>query len=452
MILSRKQIQQVIPLLFLWNICHVHAFSIKPTGRSTTFRKASTDSDNGEWSITDDWSSLSSDTVENRNIDSSKLFNQDFALYAASEMEKRQTPIPPSGEDVWISDVIDEIHNSFSTLPLYDTGFDEQKVDNTTASSMDQEIAMLVRCNEYPEGLLIYEGRALPPLTERERNDPFQLVSLRDESTSFQMTEFLKHSVAMMFQKHALPDPRDGIPSLDRKGVARWMTTCLKTEEKKPTSAHEKRVLQTISNFGRYGSGRLIQADLEDLYLSTIVGDPQKVDTGRVSPMRHLELRKPFLDAVWRDIRNHGILSPVEAERQKLINEIQPSETTNDHHQVSSTTLMDECEIVDWDFSEQRLSEEKHSDKRQARGSKSSHKGVELASDRKTPLFMRDGKFGKCFNLPLRESLKQRLRLTTMFCFFLQSSLMKNRVLGVCVSLQRRITIIYNFQYPFLTI
>ena len=230
------------------------------------------------------------------------------------------------------------------------------------------------------------------------------------------------------------------------------MTTCLKTEEKKPTSAHEKRVLQTISNFGRYGSGRLIQADLEDLYLSTIVGDPQKVDTGRVSPMRHLELRKPFLDAVWRDIRNHGILSPVEAERQKLINEIQPSETTNDHHQVSSTTLMDECEIVDWDFSEQRLSEEKHSDKRQARGSKSSHKGVELASDRKTPLFMRDGKFGKCFNLPLRESLKQRLRLTTMFCFFLQSSLMKNRVLGVCVSLQRRITIIYNFQYPFLTI
>ena len=224
-----------------------------------------------EWSVTDDWSSLSSvvGTVENSNIDSSKLFNQDFVTYAAREMERQYEQqqmmmmiptYPPSKEDTWISDAIDEIHNSFSTLPLYDTGFEEYTVqqdddgnnnNNNFASTMDQEIAMLVRCNEHPEELLIYEGRALAPLTDKESNDPFQLVEQHQQQQQatttttnyFRMTPFLKESVSKMFHTHAIPDPRDGVLSLDRKGVARWMTKCLQSEEKTPVSAHEKRCL-----------------------------------------------------------------------------------------------------------------------------------------------------------------------------------------------------------------
>ena len=131
-----------------------------------------------------------------------------------------------------------------------------------------------------------------------------------------------------------------------------------------------------------------------------------------MSSLRHLELRKPFLDAVWRDIRSHGILSPVEEERELLVKEIKKTSeenATNNHqyHQgpttpnddITATTIMDECEILDWDFNDQRLTEEGHADKRQARRSKSSHKGVELASDKKTPLWMRDGKFGTSHSL-----------------------------------------------------
>ena len=228
---------------------------------------------------------------------------------------------------------------------------------------MDQEIAMLVRCNEHPEELLIYEGRALAPLTDKESNDPFQLVEQQqqqatttttnpttnyfrqleqqpakddDETTAatktnpttnyFRMTPFLKESVSIMFHKHAISDPSDGVLSLDRKGVAKWMTKCLKSEEKIPVSAHDNRVLETISKFGKYGSGRLLQADFEQLYYTTIVGDTTKVNSGQVSPSRHFELRKPFLDAVWRDIRSHGILSPIEKERELLVMKIQASE------------------------------------------------------------------------------------------------------------------------------
>jgi hypothetical protein len=59
--------------------------------------------------------------------------------------------------------------------------------------------------------------------------------------------------------------------------------------------------------------------------------------------------------------------------------------------------LMDECEILDWDHRFQKPKElsQSGSSRREASGNRSSHKQVEMASDNKTPLYVRDGQFGK---------------------------------------------------------
>eukprot|EP00980_Cylindrotheca_fusiformis_P003773 scaffold834_cov123-Cylindrotheca_fusiformis.AAC.20 len=360
------------------------------------------------WSVADDWSSLSSEDVENASVDSSKLFNKDPSIQAAREMELANPVLvvePPSEEDIWLVDAIDEIHNAFSTLDenMYDTSYDEdgflssQNMDD----AMDQEIAMLVRCNEQPEDLLITEGRAIAPLTEVDKNDPFQLVQFT-EKDGFQPTDFLKQAVATVFQDHCSPHPLDGVLSLDRKGVAKWMTKSLKSENEGLVSAHDSRVLQTLSEFGKYGSGRLEKADFEKLYLSTIIGDPSQVNksTG-VSPTRHLELRKPFVDVVWRDIRNHGMLSPAEEQREKLVREIRSKheeQSASKTSRMDENTLVDECEILDFNW-DAKLSSDAHAEKKQASKSWSSHKVVDLASDQKTPLLVKDGDFAN--GLPL---------------------------------------------------
>jgi hypothetical protein len=106
-----------------------------------------------------------------------------------------------------------------------------------------------------------------------------------------------------------------------------------------------------------------------------------------------LNLRLPFIDAVWRDIRNHSILSPVEAERKALVKEIQ-SQNGPIVAKGHGNTIMDECEILDWDFSADSPLHN-HQDKQEASRSKSSHKTVDFASDKKTPLYVKDGKFSK---------------------------------------------------------
>ena len=60
-------------------------------------------------------------------------------------------------------------------------------------------------------------------------------------------------------------------------------------------------------------------------------------------------------------------------------------------HNGETTTIMDECEILDWDY--QPATNEP--DKLQASGERSSHKSVEMTPNTKTPLYLRDGEFGK---------------------------------------------------------
>jgi hypothetical protein len=124
------------------------------------------------WSIADDWTSLS-DTSS--SVDSSVVFDGKWTAKVAKEMAAASPKLNPmSREDIWIRDILDEIHNAFSTLendpPLYDTSLDELSVDSVL-NDMSNEIAMLIRCNEEPELMLISEGRALPPLTKAEKDD-----------------------------------------------------------------------------------------------------------------------------------------------------------------------------------------------------------------------------------------------------------------------------------------
>ncbi|CAJ1946446.1 unnamed protein product [Cylindrotheca closterium] len=348
------------------------------------------------WSIADDWDSLSSSSQENSNFDSATIFNQHPADHAAKEFEAREDNgvKEASGEDPWLTDVIEEIYHPLPTVQdnLYDTGFEEEDFGSAASSDevMDQEIAMLVRCNEQPGDLLINEGRAIAPLTEEEKNDPFQLVQF-SEQHKFQPTEFLRRTISNMFDQHATPDEQDGVPCMDRKGIAKWMTQSLSSDKNEGVvSAHDKRVVISLSQFSRYGSGRLEKEDFHKLYLSAILGDASKVD-GVDSSKRYLQFRKSNIDAVWRDIRNHGILSPLEQERKLLTEQLQAKNPRN-AATVNGESVMDECEILDFNWGATRNEESKW-DKSHARGDFSSHEGVEFARDKKTPLRIKDGEF-----------------------------------------------------------
>ena len=345
------------------------------------------------WTDADDWSKLSS---ANHLLDGSDIYDQDLVGNAARQLEMTVQGGAVSPDDEWISSMVDQIHDEFVSLdddtPLYDTSFDEPQM-NEQFGDMSNEIAMLIRCNERPQDLLISEGRALPPLSEDEKKNVYQLVSIAGESV--QATNFLKESVSIIFRHHAMKDDDDAL-YLDRNGVAKWMSQALKTEETR-VSAHDARVLRTISDFSSYGSGRLVESNFQDLYLTAVVG-PNKQNR-KTSWKRHLQLRQPHVDAVWRDLRNHGIISPIERERNVLVEKLNVSSSTV--MVPTADTIMDECEILDWDYSERKKVGTNPGDRKTASGTMSSHKILEMVpTTNKTPLWMRDGEFSKCSRLP----------------------------------------------------
>ena len=262
--------------------------------------KSSDDIGDDAWSDSNDWVSTVYSETSSPIDDTISVFEQEDTAEIVDEK------VQISEEDVWVQDIVDEIHNAYSTLsdqPLYDTSFDEPSVDNSIEASidsvMDDEIAMLVRCNEQPDSLLIEEGRALLPLTEEEKNDVSQLVVLTKDTC--EATAFFKDAISKMFREHAAPSHVDGVLSMDRACIASWMTKSLRKEGEGKVGPHDKRVLKTLSDFSAYGSGRILEENLQNLYLDCIVGDISNLST--VAPKRHLQLRSPFRDYVWRDIR-----------------------------------------------------------------------------------------------------------------------------------------------------
>jgi len=351
---------------------------------------STTDYDNN---INNGYSSISSDWASSVHSETDDVIGPSVGFEETSNRATNEEKDRMSEEDIWIDNVVDEIYNAYSTLddqPLYDTSFDEPIVDRSVADSinndMDDEIAMLVRCNERPDSLLIEEGRAFPPLNKEEKNDVSQLVVWNEDT--FEATEFLKHAVSKMFREHAAPSVKDGILSMDRAHIASWMTKSLHEEEKGKVSQHDKRVLKTLSHFSEYGSGRIVEENFQNLYFRCIVDDTSKLSA--LSAKRHLQLRERFRDAVWRDIRAHGILSPTEEERLLRLEKLAiHSHSSTSSSEEAEQVLFDECEILDGDY---RAPEQKKVGQYEQRTS--SHKLVEMANDKNTPLRIRDGDFG----------------------------------------------------------
>ena len=213
------------------------------------------------------WSQFGNTNLEEGDEDATTMSQADADAEINVLIEQEDT--------IWVQDdvddMIDEIHNAFSTLDknMYDV------VDDTKASSsrrggtdsisantqliMDDEIAMLIRCNEQPDSLLIEEGRAIVPLTPAEQDDITQLVHWNEHTQCYEATEFLQQAVSTMFHTHATTHAarrsernksNGSIKGLcmDRVAIAAWMTKSLKhdaaLQEQQKVSQHDKRVAQ----------------------------------------------------------------------------------------------------------------------------------------------------------------------------------------------------------------
>jgi hypothetical protein len=258
----------------------------------------------------------------------------------------------------------------------------------TFMDDMGREIAMLVRCNKSPEDLLIQEGRALPPLTEEQRNDVTQLVTIvragkqtTTNTDGWHMTDFFQEAVAAMFDAHAVAVDDDNNNVLDAAGVATWMQQSLGAQEPGPIGRHNQRVCLTISTFSKYKTGYLDRDDFRRLYLAAVVGEGES----STPVWRQLQYRAFEITSVWRDLRNHGIVSPVETMRAELLEQIEAKYKTGPSS-FDGDTFMDECEILEDSIVDDLMG--------RAQRTRSSHEQVELSSDNMTPLFIRDGDFG----------------------------------------------------------
>jgi hypothetical protein len=370
------------------------------------------------WSVTDDWNDLSTENPMN-GIQSEDVYNQVLGDKAARAFESSSSSFggEEDGEfqqDPWLRQTFDRLFQDDVTISG-DSGSHDHVGDLAGAAvtagadahskaeideqqfleDMGEEISLLVRCNEDPTQLLIRSGKALPPLTRPERDELRQLIS----AETWEPTVFLTEAVAGMFNRYASKAPTTNkaaekeedtvdVTIMDRNGVAEWFSVC----SGKPVGPHDPRVQSILSRFGDYGRGALTLPNLLDLYVKAIIGDRDRHST----PWSSLQkLRGDGIAQVWRDVRRHGILGPVELERKLLALQLEDDLKKNSAGamggsmlQASAGMLLDECEIVDDELIASK------SLRKRASGPKSSHQLVELADDGKTPLWMQDGDFG----------------------------------------------------------
>lgn len=347
----------------------ISAHGFLPSFTSSRTRGQRTLEKKDSWGTGDDWSKLSRE--ENRPPE--VYMDQDFAQIAAYKMQDLswiQEEYSP--EESWMKDALDSVLND------EDSETDDIVVDHTEVDPQDflddmgREIALLVRCNQSPEEMLIAAGKALPPLSKEDKNEVLQLLEWKDNK--FQPTPFLKTSVRKLFNEHATMIESKKI--MNRKSVAAWMVKSLAGE---PCGPHDPRVSHVVSQFGDYGAGYLNQKNLMNLYMSTLVGSSKTPE--------QLRFRIKERDLVFRDLRNHGVLSPVEVERERLLQEIRKK--YDSYQSTSDETLMDECEVEYDEIS----SWKEDDDGAWKRTGKSSHQLIQLASDNSTPLHLKDGDY-----------------------------------------------------------
>lgn len=335
------------------------------------------------WSVEDDWAQLSD--TDNAGPNSGDIYNTDIVRKAANEIDVGQEVHQLSIEDALIADIVDTVHHNgwyFEPSPgeaaLYDTKT-EELTHMSFEDEMGKEIAMLVRCNQFPEEMLIGEGRLLAPLMEDQLNDLSQLVNVADDG-SYDQTTFFRKAVSVMFNEHAHQDNTAGILIMDAMGTAQWLAKSIGTAEPHPISPHDRRVATTISRFSNYGTGYLTEVNFQELYKASVIS---ALDGSSLKLKKEWNVKQPSIESIWRDIRNHNIRSPVEVERaarlMALRAEYGAATTFNTQESMNE---MDECEIFELDEVTKSLGE-----------LKSSHELIKLAKDGTTPLWMRDGEF-----------------------------------------------------------
>lgn len=415
-------------------------------------------SKNSVWGIGDDWQKLSDD---DSYVDSSSIFNVDTASKAANDLEQFMNSIGDKDEmqqqdDIFFSeyfhdyhdlnantadipDIADAADNAKASLEeedaftqsvidkiqtesldpdgpaLYDlhghNPFKQRSSTQDTSSTLsfssddlgqDQEIALLVRCNERPNSLLVDGGRALPTLSDEEKYDVYQLVckilksdslgqdSSDEQSFYFEPTDFFRESVTKIFNVHAKVIKVEGgrnIKVLGYAQIASWLSKSLGES----VGQHDKRISVVMSKYATYGSGILTEEQFMTLYLDAVMiglDDANKMKEVKTSNfMNKMKMKVSDVMSVWRDFKNHGILPPIVTVHEELQAKIDAEYGTYDFLNMDA---MDECEILEWKHNESS-----------PRRSKSSHEKVELTRDRQTTKRIRDGEFGK-FNFHLR--------------------------------------------------
>ena len=335
------------------------------------------------WSVEDDWTKLSD--TDNAGPSSGDIYNTDIVRKAANEIAVGQEVHQLSIEDALIADIVDTVHHNgwyFEPSPgeaaLYDTKT-EELTQMSFEDEMGKEIAMLVRCNQFPEEMLIGEGRLLAPLVEDQLNDLSQLVNIADDG-SYDQTIFFREAVSAMFYEHAHRDNTAGMLIMDAMGTAQWLAKSIGTTEPHPISPHDRRVATTISRFSNYGTGYLTEVNFQELYKASVIS---ALDGSSLKLKKEWNVKQPTIETIWRDIRNHNILSPVELERAVQLVALRAEYgAVNTFNAQQSIIEMDECEIVELEEITKSSLE-----------FKSSHELIKLAKDGTTPLWMRDGEF-----------------------------------------------------------
>jgi ferredoxin len=362
------------------------------------------------WNPEDDWSQLS---IENKSIDSSKIYNIDQVTNAAMQMVNKDHAVSEqmSEEELYISEAVDQIHGAIIdhlSPYLYDT---DDKIEGvkleTFLDEMGREIALLVRCNERPENLLVSSGKAIPNLSHEEKYDPLQLIQASDSMSEnsvnsvkgFIPTSFFVKSIKSIFSEHAIEDRTKHTSKeeqvLDRNAVASWFSKS--TGEK--VVPYDRKVSEIISKYGYYGSGYLTENQFLKLYMEAATLELPSASNHLRNPEKERKLDGSYISLIWRDLEKHGIQPPKAEEREMKQNAI------NDVINFSKDKLIvppyhgnfvDECEILEW-------KEDEHSTPRNSSVSampgaalgtiKSSHELVELVSDNNTPKRLRDGDF-----------------------------------------------------------
>lgn len=413
----------------------------------TSSFSSSSPSSNPSWSVTDDWTALSQ--TEQRHVQGHDIFQQDLLWRAARRLEFGQAynrrddddgDDAASPDDAWLQESIQKILNPRHEEDDDEDGDEKGDADEDhkkvtsqeyTASAhvADQEekeghqVALLVRCQQVPQDLLIAEGRAVADLTWAQAHDVRQLVQWNQERGWWEATDFLREAASQLFEQHVVvaaiangsrsgkdnnDKTGDDEPLWDASAVASWMRQSLR----EACGRHDKRVATVLSTFG--SKGFLARQGLRDLYVQALVGNPPRRQRraqgdGAAAPLvqysnhqveleltRFMERRVDAIKAVWRDLQRHGIQSPAQtAHREEIAQlEIQQEEAPGMAADASFTNtnmmIMDECEVVydaqpDGWFKDAKGQWQLHG--------KSSHEKVLLANDHKTPLLLQDGDY-----------------------------------------------------------